>query len=449
MWGKRWLVLLVVVLAGCGNGLPVTVAAGPTTSEPVAPSSTVAVSTVVVPVSAVETVTTSAVAATAPTTLPTSTTTTSTVAATAPTTLPTSTTTTSTVAATAPTTLPTSTTTTSTVAACSLAESVRDVSSGVVQVVTDGGTGTAFHIGHGRFITAAHVVVDKGDLRLRVGQTDYAGDLAAYDTVVDLAFVRVPYQALPTLEWARGLPDAASELAVIGFPTGVTGKPSVAVGRMSRMAEYPGDLIFIQTDAAVNPGNSGGPVVDSCGRVIGVVLSKLVRVDIEGISYVVGSPTVTDWWEGVWEDPDVEAHFDWQPSHTACMSRDEKLWLFEVSGYLDHLVARSEVFWAVWDLASSEVGALVENDPTWAQAAAVAAFRHWRPASSLLNALPGPGRLSSSSSMLVDTGRMFIEFAETLPWALETHNGDMRDELVGSLTWEPVGEWVQAVADLC
>ena len=49
---------------------------------------------------------------------------------------------------------------------------------------------------------------------------------------------------------------------------------------------------LVQTEAAVNPGNSGGPLVNLQGEVVGIIVSKLVHVVIEGVGFAVSAATI-------------------------------------------------------------------------------------------------------------------------------------------------------------
>jgi len=54
------------------------------------------------------------------------------------------------------------------------------------------------------------------------------------------------------------------------------------------------DRVYLQTDLAVNPGNSGGPLLNSQGEVIGIVQSKLVGKGIEGLGFAVPTERVME-----------------------------------------------------------------------------------------------------------------------------------------------------------
>ena len=187
----------------------------------------------------------------------------------------------------------------STAGACVSVESVR---SATFQVQTASGTGTAFYIGGGEWLTNHHVV----DTVSRASLVHQATRLTA--TVVgslpnyDLALLRVnPPTSVPVLRFAVARPAVRSSLSVIGFPAYVTDTPSVTGGVVSKHAPFstyggPADGIVVQSDAAMNPGNSGGPIVDDCGSVIGVVTFGFSTTPsgrrVEGIGFGIAAETV-------------------------------------------------------------------------------------------------------------------------------------------------------------
>ena len=80
-------------------------------------------------------------------------------------------------------------------------------------------------------------------------------------------------------------------MAVVGYPEGLGGgdDASITTGVVSRLFTLQG-ISYIQTDAAANPGNSGGPLVDACGRVAGVI--SFAYRDTEGLHFAVGEPAL-------------------------------------------------------------------------------------------------------------------------------------------------------------
>ena len=99
----------------------------------------------------------------------------------------------------------------------------------------------------------------------------WAGEVMVRDSQNDLALVRVsgsPAGAAPLWQdvHAAAPPRPGDQLLLIGSPYGLEG--TVTTGIVSRVSKK-----LIQTDAAANPGNSGGPAIDDHGHVVGVLVS--------------------------------------------------------------------------------------------------------------------------------------------------------------------------------
>lgn len=145
-----------------------------------------------------------------------------------------------------------------------LARSVVEVRAG-----SGVGAGTIWRA-HGLIVTNDHVVPhERAEVRLADGRTAL-GQVVARDLKNDLAVVSVGLGNLPVAE-ARTAPVRTGELVLaIGHPFGV--RHAVALGIVSTAAvavegiERP----LIRADVAIGPGNSGGPLLDTAGRVIGI-----------------------------------------------------------------------------------------------------------------------------------------------------------------------------------
>jgi S1-C subfamily serine protease len=146
----------------------------------------------------------------------------------------------------------------------------------VFTVETDAGLGAGFAAwtedGVIYVISANHVVANARSPFVTVSRKggSWNGEIVGTDTRNDLALIRVsgqPQGANPLWqEPAENRPQQGDQLLLIGSPYGLDG--TVTTGVVSRVTHK-----TIQTDAAANPGNSGGPAIDRDGRVVGVLVS--------------------------------------------------------------------------------------------------------------------------------------------------------------------------------
>jgi len=141
----------------------------------------------------------------------------------------------------------------------------------------DRGTGSGFFFTpDGLLLTNSHVVHDARDIRvLTLEAEDLVAEIVGDDPDSDLAVIRTGASYAPHVRFGRSSNLKIGQLAIaignpLGFEHTVTAGVVSAVGRSLRAST--GRLIedVIQTDAALNPGNSGGPLLDSRGSVIGV-----------------------------------------------------------------------------------------------------------------------------------------------------------------------------------
>jgi S1-C subfamily serine protease len=158
------------------------------------------------------------------------------------------------------------------------------------------GTGSGLIVSpDGLVLTNSHVVAGAGSLRVTLADgRDLAAVLIGEDPHTDLAVIRAAGQDLPCqpLGASGGLRPGQVAIAIgspYGFQHTVTTGVISALGRALR--SHTGRLMehLIQTDAALNPGNSGGPLVTSAGEVVGINTAAIAGV--QGISFAVPTST--------------------------------------------------------------------------------------------------------------------------------------------------------------
>lgn len=136
------------------------------------------------------------------------------------------------------------------------------------------GLGSGFIISaDGYVLTNAHVVADANEVTVKLtNKREYKAKVIGIDPYTDVGLLKIDAKGLPVV--AIGNPNAleAGEwVAAIGAPFGFENSITVGVvsakGRLLPSGSY---VPFIQTDVAVNPGNSGGPLFNTRGEVVGI-----------------------------------------------------------------------------------------------------------------------------------------------------------------------------------
>jgi serine protease Do len=146
----------------------------------------------------------------------------------------------------------------------------------VAEVSCGGKVGTAFFVSPEQAATNAHVVCGN-DVPVRIRLADgreLVGKVVALEKRIDLAVVEVPGAALKPLELGDSTVLAGGDGVVfVGNPNGLAF--TVHEGKVSYVGRNMYGTAYLQMNASVNPGNSGGPLLDGRGRAVGIVSMKV------------------------------------------------------------------------------------------------------------------------------------------------------------------------------
>lgn len=136
----------------------------------------------------------------------------------------------------------------------------------------------------GYIVTNAHVVRGASLLRIEVPVAGrgssilpsagrlFGGQLVGLDTETDLAVIKIDASGLPALTFGDSDEIRSGQIVLaVGSPLGFENSVSLGVvSSVARQLEPESPMVYLQTDAAINPGSSGGPLVDLQGRLIGI-----------------------------------------------------------------------------------------------------------------------------------------------------------------------------------
>lgn len=157
-------------------------------------------------------------------------------------------------------------------------------------------SGSGFAIGNGYIVTNSHVASDAKNITIKGVKGDmntgYSAEIVANDKINDLAILRINdpqfkgFGAIPYMVGTR-MSDVGEDVFVLGYPlTQALGNEiKLTNGIISSRTGYQGDVSTYQISAPVQPGNSGGPMFDSKGNVLGIVVAGVPGA--ENVGYAI------------------------------------------------------------------------------------------------------------------------------------------------------------------
>lgn len=169
-------------------------------------------------------------------------------------------------------------------------EMVKNSIKSSITVKTEYGHGSGFIISSdGYALTNFHVINDANEI-----EAIFSGDLklpvkvVAYDTKRDVALLKIVGSGYNPFAINKDLNEneVGTEVIAIGTPKDINLGQSITRGIISGKRIFD-EQNFIQTDVSINTGNSGGALVNLKGEVVGIIISKMVGEDVEGLGFAI------------------------------------------------------------------------------------------------------------------------------------------------------------------
>ena len=152
----------------------------------------------------------------------------------------------------------------------------KDWASAVVTVFAGGGHGSGFVISDNLILTNHHVAGNANNVTVKLDSgIEIIGKVIASNSARDVALIKVEASMPKYFKTKKDLPAVGSEVYVIGSPLDENLNSTMTKGIVSAIREE-NKLKLIQSDVNVRPGNSGGPMINKDGEVIGITVSGIV-----------------------------------------------------------------------------------------------------------------------------------------------------------------------------
>ncbi len=160
------------------------------------------------------------------------------------------------------------------------------VKQATVTIKTGNGHGSGFFISsNGYILTNEHVINDGGDIEVELSNgLIIDAEVIRESKKKDVALLKVTGKGFKSIPINDEKTSAGTEVYAVGTPRNLDLGQTVTKGIISGHRAFK-DNTYIQTDVSINKGNSGGPLINLKGEVLGIVASKLIGEGIEGIGF--------------------------------------------------------------------------------------------------------------------------------------------------------------------
>lgn len=164
--------------------------------------------------------------------------------------------------------------------------------------------GTGFVVQRDVVLTNQHVVAGVTQVRATfIDGTQAIGEIYATDSAQDLALILVHTGSAPPIVWGddRSLSKGA-RIAAIGYALDKPGPPAVTVGTFEETyVDPPTGEAYLLSDLALQHGDSGGPLINQCGQVVGVDTAKIRNQTSAGLS-------IPEYFAQRWANEQLQSH---------------------------------------------------------------------------------------------------------------------------------------------
>lgn len=158
---------------------------------------------------------------------------------------------------------------------CNEVASANLAKKATVLIKTEDGGGSGFFIDSNIIVTNNHVVEDIRKVKISLPDgLETTGEVIGWDNKADIALIKSATNNPVFLRWRFTNLKAGESIEAIGFPYNTEpsfkGDASITKGILSAYRKGLNNIEYVQTDTSINPGSSGGPIIDKCGNIIGV-----------------------------------------------------------------------------------------------------------------------------------------------------------------------------------
>jgi S1-C subfamily serine protease len=177
-----------------------------------------------------------------------------------------------------------------------LAKENKDIPNVNDDEILPAASGTGFFISkNGKLVTNHHVIEGCKDIKVFYNDNSYLANVLAVDKINDLAIIEIKKNVDTYYKVANEDPELLENVIIAGFPLGknVSSAIKTSKGSITALAGYGDNYSEFQTDAALNSGNSGGPIMNEDGEVVGVAVAAYGKqAGVESFNFGIKNSTL-------------------------------------------------------------------------------------------------------------------------------------------------------------